>query len=271
MPFELPRGGRATEPHDGEHGPAAAHPLPATGQQGVHPTHGAPSSRRTPTPRPTTSSTASSSGARPISSPSVSAELPLQVIAELLGVPQNDRHLVFEWSNRMVGQEDPEYQVTGGAAEQAALELYDYAVRALSARSASTPTRPHERPDRRRGRRRAPQRARARAVLPAAHHRRQRDDPQPHVGRHAYLLRVPRPVAAPGPGPQPPTHGGRGDAAIRHPGHELPPHRHADSSSAARTSPKGDKVVFFHASANRDEEVFETPTASTSSRTPNPT
>src|SRR5438270_5965949 len=33
----------------------------------------------------------------------VSAELPLQVIAELLGVPQEDRHLVFDWSNRMVG------------------------------------------------------------------------------------------------------------------------------------------------------------------------
>jgi cholest-4-en-3-one 26-monooxygenase len=57
----------------------------------------------------------------------VSAELPLQVIAELLGVPREDRHLVFEWSNRMVGQEDPEYQVTEGAAERAALELYDYA------------------------------------------------------------------------------------------------------------------------------------------------
>ena len=33
----------------------------------------------------------------------LSAELPLQVIAELLGVPQADRHRMFEWSNRMVG------------------------------------------------------------------------------------------------------------------------------------------------------------------------
>ncbi|HVA07467.1 MAG TPA: steroid C27-monooxygenase, partial [Acidimicrobiales bacterium] len=38
----------------------------------------------------------------------ISAELPLQVIAELLGVPQEDRHRMFEWSNRMVGSEDPE-------------------------------------------------------------------------------------------------------------------------------------------------------------------
>ena len=41
----------------------------------------------------------------------ISAELPLQVIAELLGVPQEDRHMVFDWSNRMVGSEDPEYQI----------------------------------------------------------------------------------------------------------------------------------------------------------------
>ena len=40
----------------------------------------------------------------------ISAELPLQVIAELLGVPQEDRHRMFDWSNRMVGNEDPEYQ-----------------------------------------------------------------------------------------------------------------------------------------------------------------
>src|SRR4029453_16709388 len=42
----------------------------------------------------------------------VAAELPLQVIAEMMGVPQEDRHLVFEWSNRMIGCEDPEYQVS---------------------------------------------------------------------------------------------------------------------------------------------------------------
>ena len=43
----------------------------------------------------------------------LSAELPLQVIAELLGVPHDDRHKMFDWSNRMVGSEDPEYQLAG--------------------------------------------------------------------------------------------------------------------------------------------------------------
>ena len=57
----------------------------------------------------------------------VSAELPLQVIAELLGVPQEDRHRMFEWSNRMVGNEDPEYQDQQELALTSAMELYAYA------------------------------------------------------------------------------------------------------------------------------------------------
>ncbi|HUC35632.1 MAG TPA: cytochrome P450 [Acidimicrobiales bacterium] len=57
----------------------------------------------------------------------ISAELPLIVIADLLGVPQEDRHNMFNWSNRMIGQEDPEYQITPEVAQQASMELYAYA------------------------------------------------------------------------------------------------------------------------------------------------
>jgi cholest-4-en-3-one 26-monooxygenase len=57
----------------------------------------------------------------------LAAELPLQVIAEMMGVPQEDRHLLFEWSNRMVGSEDPEYQVGEDAQTQAQVELFAYA------------------------------------------------------------------------------------------------------------------------------------------------
>jgi cholest-4-en-3-one 26-monooxygenase len=57
----------------------------------------------------------------------ISAELPLVVIADLLGVPQEDRHNMFDWSNRMIGQEDPEYQITPEIAQQSAMELYAYA------------------------------------------------------------------------------------------------------------------------------------------------
>lgn len=57
----------------------------------------------------------------------IAAELPLIVIAELLGVPDEDRHRMFDWSNRMIGSQDPEYQTTGEVAQQASLELYAYA------------------------------------------------------------------------------------------------------------------------------------------------
>ena len=39
----------------------------------------------------------------------VSCELPLQAIAGLMGVPQEDRKKLFDWSNQMVGDQDPEF------------------------------------------------------------------------------------------------------------------------------------------------------------------
>jgi cholest-4-en-3-one 26-monooxygenase len=55
------------------------------------------------------------------------AELPLIVIAELMGVPLEDRHKVFDWSNRMVGGDDPEYGVTDEQRLDAATEMWAYA------------------------------------------------------------------------------------------------------------------------------------------------
>jgi len=72
----------------------------------------------------------------------MSAELPLQVIADLLGVPQDDRHNMFDWSNRMIGQEDPEFQTDAAGeeyAQEAAMELYAYAA-GLYAKKRADPT-----------------------------------------------------------------------------------------------------------------------------------
>ncbi len=55
----------------------------------------------------------------------VACELPLQAIAELLGVPQEDRHKIFSWSNRMVGYDDPDYAADEG---DAAAELLGYSM-----------------------------------------------------------------------------------------------------------------------------------------------
>ncbi|GAB3489309.1 cytochrome P450 [Amycolatopsis cihanbeyliensis] len=54
----------------------------------------------------------------------VACELPLQAIAELLGIPQEDRGKIFDWSNQMIGYDDPEYDVEPIAASA---ELVGYA------------------------------------------------------------------------------------------------------------------------------------------------
>lgn len=41
----------------------------------------------------------------------IASELPLQAIAGLIGIPQEDREKVFNWSNQMTGYDDPEYDV----------------------------------------------------------------------------------------------------------------------------------------------------------------
>jgi len=55
----------------------------------------------------------------------VACELPLQAIAELIGVPQEDRHKLFTWSNDMVGYDDPDYE---GDGETAAAEILGYSM-----------------------------------------------------------------------------------------------------------------------------------------------
>ena len=57
----------------------------------------------------------------------VAAELPLQVIAEMMGVPLEERHLVFNWSNQMIGLDDPEYGHSMEEAQQAAANMLNYA------------------------------------------------------------------------------------------------------------------------------------------------
>lgn len=43
----------------------------------------------------------------------VSAPLPIAVIAWLLGVPRADWNLLFDWTNRIIGASDPEYNTDG--------------------------------------------------------------------------------------------------------------------------------------------------------------
>jgi cholest-4-en-3-one 26-monooxygenase len=54
----------------------------------------------------------------------VACELPLQAIAELLGVPQEDRLKIFDWSNRMVSYDDPDFDPEDG--QTASFEMLSY-------------------------------------------------------------------------------------------------------------------------------------------------
>ena len=57
----------------------------------------------------------------------VAAEMPLLVLADVLGIPGSDRHLLFDWTNQLIGYDDPEF---GGDEKQfrsAFAEMFAYA------------------------------------------------------------------------------------------------------------------------------------------------
>jgi len=56
----------------------------------------------------------------------IAAELPLLVIAELMGCPVEDRAKLFTWSNQLVGFEDPELS-EGTNPNETMLEMFEYA------------------------------------------------------------------------------------------------------------------------------------------------
>ena len=60
----------------------------------------------------------------------VSAPLPIAVIAWLLGVPESDWKMLFDWTNRTIGAGDPDYQTEEQTARetatQAQMELFGY-------------------------------------------------------------------------------------------------------------------------------------------------
>jgi len=59
----------------------------------------------------------------------VSSRLPLEVLADVLGVPRSDWELMFRWTNETIGSADPEYQQGATAeetVERARLALFGY-------------------------------------------------------------------------------------------------------------------------------------------------
>ncbi|MEZ5180349.1 MAG: cytochrome P450 [Acidimicrobiales bacterium] len=64
----------------------------------------------------------------------VAAELPLQAIAELLGVPQADRHLLLAWADATLDYDDRDLGETSDRSQRAAAEMFEYGTELLAAK-----------------------------------------------------------------------------------------------------------------------------------------
>ena len=56
----------------------------------------------------------------------LAAELPLQAIAEMVGIPLEDRAKIFDWTNSMIGADDPDYAKSEEDVMAAFGELFAY-------------------------------------------------------------------------------------------------------------------------------------------------
>ena len=68
----------------------------------------------------------------------VASELPMQVICEMVGVPEEDRRRIYDLSNLLIGFDDPEYQKSREQGMQASIEMFVYASK-LAARAKAEP------------------------------------------------------------------------------------------------------------------------------------
>jgi cytochrome P450 len=53
----------------------------------------------------------------------LAADLPLLTLADLLGMPEGDRHLLFDWASRVIGFQDPEYAAIDVTDREAATDM----------------------------------------------------------------------------------------------------------------------------------------------------
>jgi cytochrome P450 len=200
----------------------------------------------------------------------VSSELPLQVISELLGVPDEDRNLVFDWTNKMIGRDDIEYGASQEIATQAAMELYAYADELTSRKRAdprqdllSVLSEAEIDGDRLSqfdidvfflllsvaGSETTRNLISHGVLLLSEHHEARRQLQEDPAGLRIAIEEMLRYAS--------PVMHFRRTARV-------------DTEIAGENVSAGDKVLFWHVSANRDERVFEEPTRFEIGRSPNP-
>ena len=180
----------------------------------------------------------------------VAAELPLQAVAALLGIDQDDRHELFEWATATLDYDDRQLGEQSDRTRAASPRP-----RRVRRATRGRPARPRRgRPAERRGARPArgrrparrrrlargqDQRPRAGHVLQPAHRGGQRDDPQLDHHRAAGAARAARRARTAAGGPDAARDRGRRDAPLRLDHRLQPPDRDAAtaSSAAGRSAP----------------------------------
>lgn len=199
----------------------------------------------------------------------VAAELPLQVIADLMGVPQEDRRQLFDWSNRMIGGEDPEYGLSDADREQASMELYAYASalaaeRRVDPRGDLVSVLAHAEVD---GERLSEIELDLFFLLLAV----AGNETTRNLISHGLLALLEHPEQLSLLRAQPELMGSAIEEMLRWGTPVMNFRRTAthDTELGGRTIREGDKVVFWHISANRDESVFEDPFTFDITRSPN--
>lgn len=197
----------------------------------------------------------------------IAVELPLQAIAELIGVPQEDRARIFDWSNKMVAYDDPEYAITEEIGAEAAMELIGYSMNLAAARkecpAGDIVTRLVAAEDE--GNLSSDEFGLFVLLLAVAGNETTRNAIS--HGMHALLThpdqwelyKRERPATA-------------ADEIVRWTSPVVSFQRTAtrDTELGGRNIRKGDRVGLFYSSANRDPEVFENPEVFDITRDPNP-
>lgn len=67
----------------------------------------------------------------------VTAPFPIRVLCDLMEVPESDRERIYDWTQRLTGADDPDFNVTPAQAAQAFREVFDYGRAILAARRAA--------------------------------------------------------------------------------------------------------------------------------------
>ena len=53
----------------------------------------------------------------------IAADMPLLCLADIFGLPQQDRYLMFDWANRVIGYQDPDYAVSAAFDQQSGSDM----------------------------------------------------------------------------------------------------------------------------------------------------